>query len=200
MSHRAAGPPSEANAGAPRREGRPVRRELLSALLLGALMPQRGFAQGALARPPALTLVEPGRIDSAPLFNGTYVDLDNRAARLARPAGRGLIANFWARWCGPCKVEIPELAALHARRTGVDVLGINIEADPAPVRDFARAYEIDYPVLLAREPLAMMRALGNQRAGLPFTVVLDRRGSVVALRLGVLAGEQLEAATRLALA
>jgi thiol-disulfide isomerase/thioredoxin len=32
--------------------------------------------------------------------------------------GRPMVVNFWARWCGPCKVEIPELVALHARKAG----------------------------------------------------------------------------------
>jgi hypothetical protein len=65
------------------------------------------------------------------------------------------------------------------------------------VRDFARAYDINYPVLLARGGgLDLMRALGNAKAGLPFTLALDRRGAVVASRLGLLSREQLAAAAR----
>jgi thiol-disulfide isomerase/thioredoxin len=170
------------------------RREWLAAAVLANLLPHARAQAAAVA---GLTLVSPGSLPSEALFTAAYVDLDGRPARLER-AARPLVVNFWARWCAPCRVEIPELAALHARRSGVDVLGLNIESDPAPVRDFARAYEITYPVLLTREGgLDLMRTLGNAKAGLPFTLWLDRQGRIVALRLGVLVREQLDAALRL---
>lgn len=168
-------------------------RVVLPALLLALAGPVP--AQAPPRDASGLTLIEPGLIDSTALFETPLVDLDNRPAPFAAWRGRPLIVNFWARWCGPCRVEIPELVALQQRRTGVEVIGLNIENDPAPVRDFARAYEVNYPVLLTREAgIPLMRALGNSKAGLPFTVVLDRRGAVVASRLGMLTREQLDAA------
>lgn len=160
-----------------------------------------GAVRGVEPRSPAtLSTVAPGRIASDPLFAAALVDLDNRAAPLAPRSGRPMIVNFWARWCGPCRAEIPELVALHARGAGVDIVGINIEHELEPVREFARAYEINYPVRVARDgALDLMRALGNPQAGLPFTLVLDRRGAVVALRLGVLTREHLDAAVQAAL-
>lgn len=163
------------------------RRACLLALLAAA---------GAVrARPVLDTDVRPG----AALLGAALHDLDHAPARL--PQGQPLLVNFWARWCGPCKVEIPELVALHARRTGVAVIGIAVEDQGPAVRDFARAYDIDYPVLLARggSGLDLMRALGNTGAGLPFTVALDRRGRIVARRLGLATREQLEQAVQLAL-
>ena len=135
----------------------------------------------------------------APLFAAALHGLDHAPAQL--PAGRPLIVNFWARWCGPCKVEIPELVALNARRSGVHIVGIAVENEGAPVRDFARAYDIDYTVLLARDGagLELMRAIGNPTAGLPFTVAVDRRGRIVARRLGAITRDQLNSAVRLAL-
>jgi thiol-disulfide isomerase/thioredoxin len=171
------------------------RRALLATLaLLGA-----GAAR-AQSQPPGkgdLQWVEPGRVPSAPLFAAALVDLDHRPASVPR-TGRPMLVNFWARWCGPCKVEIPELQALHARKAGVDVLGIALENQGSAVRDFARAYEMDYPLLLARDGagLDLMRALGNPTAGLPFTLVLDRQGQVQALRLGLLTRAQLDAAVQ----
>ena len=134
-----------------------------------------------------------------PLFAARLHDLDHAVARL--PTGRPLIVNFWARWCGPCKVEIPELVALNARKTRVTIVGVAIEDQGAPVRDFARAYDMDYTLLLARDGsgLDLMRALGNTGAGLPFTVAVDRRGRMVARRLGAITREQLEQAVQLAL-
>lgn len=197
---------------APATPRRAARRRCLRATALG-LAGAAGFAgvpglpDLARAQPSAkqterqgLILHETGAIDGRPLFKLPLVDLDNRPASGALRAGRPMIVNFWARWCAPCRVEIPELIALHRRRTGVDVIGLNIENDPAPVRDFAKAYEIDYPVYVAREgALELMRALGNPTAGLPFTVALDRSGAVVARRLGVLRSEHLDAAVERAL-
>lgn len=174
---------------------RRLRRRLVVASALLA-------AGAARAQPAAgaLQLVEPGRIAAEPLFAAALADLDHRPARVPR-RGRPLVVNFWARWCGPCKVEIPELVALHARERGVDVIGIALEDQGAAVRDFARAYEMDYPLLLAREGsgLDLMRALGNPKAGLPFTLALDGQGAIVALRLGVLTRAQLDAAVARAL-
>lgn len=119
---------------------------------------------------------------------------------LANRQGQPMVVNFWARWCPPCRVEIPELVALQSRKTGVAVIGINIETDPAPVRDFAYAYDINYPVLLTRAAgLDLMRTLGNSKVGLPFTVVLNRQGDIVARHTGAVTKAQLDAAVALAL-
>lgn len=146
-----------------------------------------------------LILDPQGRTNLEPLLQAPLWDLDNRPARIQPRAGRPLVVNFWARWCGPCRVEIPELVALVDRKEGVDVVGINLEKDPLPVRDFAKAYEINYPTYQAREGgLDLMRTLGNVNAGLPYTVVLGKRGQLVASRIGVLKREHLEAALKFA--
>lgn len=176
---------------------RALLRALPATLLAGA--PALAWAQSTAPTRGELVLDEPGRIPGTPLFAAALTDLGHRAASPAR--GRPLIVNFWARWCGPCKVEIPELVALHARQSGVDVIGIALENEGTAVRDFAKAYDMDYALLLARDGsgLDLMRALGNPQAGLPFTVAIDRQGAVVARRLGVLTRAQLDAAVQRAL-
>jgi thiol-disulfide isomerase/thioredoxin len=101
--------------------------------------------------------------------------------------GRPLVINFWARWCGPCRQEIPDLISERARlkAQGLEVIGVAIEDKPDAVREFAKAYDMDYPVLLAKDQgIPLMQALGNAQAGLPYTLVLDRQGRVVATKLG----------------
>jgi len=143
-----------------------------------------------------------GAISSAPLFAATLFDLDNKSVAFAAYKGKPLIVNFWARWCAPCRVEIPELVDLQIRHKarGIEVIGVNLESDAPPVRDFAKAYDINYPVLLTRDKgIALLQALGNGKAGLPYTVVINRKGEVVASKLGAMNRAELEAASETAL-
>jgi peroxiredoxin len=154
----------------------------------------------ALCLTPFTVLAEPP--SSAPLFAATLTDLQDKPAELARYRGRPLVVNFWARWCGPCREEIPQLVSERARLKdrGLEVVGIAIEDNTDSVRDFAKAYEMDYPVLLARDQgIALMQALGNPRAGLPYTLVLDRNGKVVASKLGPMNKDEMAASFAAAL-
>ena len=134
---------------------------------------------------------------SAPLFAATLQDLDDKPAALANWKGKPLVVNFWARWCGPCRAEIPELIKARAKykARGVEVLGLGLEDKAEAVREFAKAYEMDYPVLLAKEQgIALMQALGNAKAGLPFTLAVDRRGNIVYKKLGGMSAADVDAA------
>lgn len=130
-------------------------------------------------------------------FNTTLTDLDGKPVSLEIYRGKPLMVNFWARWCGPCRTEIPELNKISQQyeKQGLIVLGIAIEDQVDSVRDFAKAYEMRYPVLLAKEKgIPLMEALGNKRAGLPFTILIDRDGNITRQKLGVLNPAQLQTA------
>lgn len=140
--------------------------------------------------------------DSGSLFAVTLTGLDEQPVAVAQWKGKPLIVNFWARWCGPCRTEIPELIKLRQeyRTKGLEVIGIGIEDKVEPVRDFAKAYEMDYPVLIGKDKgLELMRALGNTKMGLPFTVAIDRSGKVVVVKMGGIKGEELVVAAEAAL-
>lgn len=138
---------------------------------------------------------------SAPLFAATLNDLDDKPVALERYRGKPLIVNFWARWCGPCRVEIPELIAIRRANKGkLEVLGIGIEDKADAAKEFAKAYEMDYPVFVARDKgIPLMQALGNTKGGLPFTIVIDRNGQVVQKKMGIMKKADLDAAAELAL-
>lgn len=132
----------------------------------------------------------------------TFFDLDDKPVDFSSYRGKPMIVNFWARWCGPCRVEIPELVEIQTKykARGLEVVGLNIESSAAPVRDFSKAYDINYTVLMTRDKgLDLMRALGNTKAGLPFTVVVNRGGEIVKTRLGAMNKVELESASAAAL-
>lgn len=143
---------------------------------------------GAVLLPHPAAATEPVTANDA-LFATPLYDLNDQPITLARFRGRPLVINFWARWCDPCRREIPDLIGERARLRGqgLEIVGVAIEDNPAAVKEFAKANGIDYPVLLKKsEALALMQALGNASAGLPYTLVLDRRGHILTHRLGAM--------------
>ncbi len=126
----------------------------------------------------------------APAFAATFKTLDGKPATLAEWKGKVVVLNFWATWCPPCLAEIPTLEAgrkKYASR-GVAFIGAAVEDSADLVRDFAKEHNISYPLVMAGSGngITLLQALGNEVAGLPFTMVLDREGNVVAVKLGIL--------------
>lgn len=142
--------------------------------------------------------------DSAAFFSASLTGLDGQPVAMERFRGRPLVVNFWARWCGPCRDEIPELVKLRAEQAadGIEVIGIAIEEldKIGAVRDFAKAYDMSYPVVIAaKDGIPLMKALGNPQAGMPFTVYIGRDGKAVGSKMGLVRRADLEASAQLLL-
>ncbi len=136
------------------------------------------------------------------LFASKLSSSDDKPVALEAYRGKPLIVNFWARWCAPCRVKIPELIKAQDKyaKRGLVVIGIGLEDKPESVRDFMKAYEMSYTVLLAKAGgIELMQALGNTRAGLPFTVAIGPKGNIVASKLGAMNRADLDAAAEAAL-
>ena len=103
------------------------------------------------------------------------------------------VVNFWATWCEPCREEIPALQRVQAKfaESGLETIGISIDhADK--VQQFSRNMAITYPLLLGdASVIDLARALGNRAGGLPFTLVIDAQGKLLASKLGGITEAQL---------
>ena len=94
----------------------------------------------------ALTGVGPD-LGRSPTY--AFVALDGTEIRSEELVGRVVVLNFWATWCGPCKLEMPSLQSLHEDRAsdGVVVLGLSTDVGRAStVTDFLSERDITYPV------------------------------------------------------
>jgi thiol-disulfide isomerase/thioredoxin len=107
--------------------------------------------------------------------------ISGQAKTVADYAGKVLILDLWATWCGPCRQEIPHLIEManNYRDQGVEVLGLTTEdpeSDLEQVRNFARQFQINYEIGFADGAVAgeLMRG----RNGIPQTLIIGRDGMV----------------------
>ena len=125
-------------------------------------------------------------------------DLDGREQPLAQWRGKVLVVNFWATWCAPCREEMPHFIAAQARDgpKGLQFVGIAVD-HVDKVRDFVREIGVNYPTLIGGfGAIELSKALGNELQALPFTIVLDRAGSIAHTQLGPLPVTRLDALLR----
>jgi cytochrome c biogenesis protein CcmG/thiol:disulfide interchange protein DsbE len=134
---------------------------------------------------------------SAPEFS--LESLDGKTVRLADYRGKGVLLNFWATWCQPCKIEMPWFEELQREygTQGLQVVGIAM--DDAPKEDitkFAKEMGVNYPILLGKE------SVGDAYGGvqfLPSTFFIDRDGKVVDRIFGLRSRSEIEDDIKLAL-
>ena len=85
-------------------------------------------------------------------------DLEGNVVRLSDYAGKTVLINFWATWCGPCKIELPDLVEIQKEFADKNfvVLGISLDrTGPAPVRRFVERVGLNYPVLMGNQDVVI---------------------------------------------
>src|SRR3989344_2014659 len=121
-------------------------------------------------------------------------DLTGKSRSLSEWRGQVLVLNFWATWCPPCREEIPLFIDLQKRhgRDGLQFLGVAIDR-PEDVVSYVAEIGMNYPTLVADDnAMELMRSYGNRMGSLPYSVIIDRDGQVVARKLGAFRGQELE--------
>jgi|SRR6516164_2505374 peroxiredoxin len=113
----------------------------------------------------------------------TVKDIDGRKLTLSDYKGKVVLLNFWATWCAPCRTEIPHFVEMQNRfgLNGFQVIGISMDDDAKPVREFAQQFGLNYPVAVGDDKLA--ESYGGV-LGLPISFIIDREGRIYAKRIG----------------
>ena len=114
------------------------------------------------------------------------IEGETTSLRAALTPGRQTVVNLWATWCGPCRVEMPELEALRPRlaANGVDIVGLNVDADPeADVAGYAEEIGVGYPILVAG-PEALEQIYAGDEVTVPLSFIVDGEGVVTELLPG----------------
>lgn len=121
-------------------------------------------------------------------------DLQGVEQALEQWRGKVMIVNYWATWCPPCIKEIPEFSTVSRRYADQPVQFVGISIDDADkVQEFRDQHNVPYPLLIAtHNALKLTAELGNTAQALPFTLIIDREGTIRHAKLGTLNASELE--------
>jgi peroxiredoxin len=125
--------------------------------------------------------------------------LDGSTMRLSDLRGKAVLLNFWATWCGPCKIEMPWFVDLQNqyRAQGLQIVGVAMDdASKADIAKFAKDMGVNYPILIGKE------AVGDQYGGvpaLPETFLIGRDGKIVDKIIGLRGKSEIEDSIKKAL-
>lgn len=161
----------------------------------GRIVPALAFAAtilllGCMKNPPAATqesadsAIKPeAQRKAAPDF--TLKDVNGAPVKLADYKGKVVLLNFWATWCGPCKLEIPWFMEFEQKYKDRDfaVLGVSFDDDGwKSVKPYLTEHKINYRVMIGSEELGQL--YGNVDA-LPTSFIIDRQGRIAARHEGL---------------
>ncbi len=110
--------------------------------------------------------------------------LDGKNLKLSDLRGKAVLLNFWATYCGPCKIEMPWFVELQKEYgpQGFQIVGVaNDDASTADIAKFAKEMGINYPILIGKDSVSDSYKVSV----LPTTFFLDRDGKLIAREFGL---------------
>jgi thiol-disulfide isomerase/thioredoxin len=189
--------PSEVASGAlappPTARGNRNPLALFAVAVIAAAMLYFGFHAARRSGPT------PVATKSSPAPDFTLESLDGKSMRLSDLRGKAVLLNFWATWCGPCKIETPWLVELQNQygAQGLQVIGVAMDdSGKDDIAKFAKDMGVNYPVLLGKE--AVGDAYGGVPA-LPESFFIGRDGKIVDKIIGLKGRSEIEDSIKRAL-
>ncbi|MEV6053071.1 TlpA disulfide reductase family protein [Streptomyces sp. NPDC052107] len=168
---------------------------LAALLALAACTPQQDKDTSVDSLPTRIPATDR---QAAPDLSGAA--LDGGRVRLSDYRGKVVVLNVWASWCGPCRAEAPELSQgqRHLAAKGIQVLGVDTDADRSHGRAFASDHRLSYPNLYDADSRQLVHRLPGKYLGraLPYTLFIDRHGRIAAQALSRLTEADVRALTR----
>ena len=126
----------------------------------------------------------------APEF--TLKDSDGKQVKLSDYRGKVVLLDFWATWCGPCRIEIPWFIEMQRKNKdkGFEVLGVAMDDEGwEAVKPFLQELSVNYRIVMGNDATA--QAYGGVDA-LPTTFLIDREGKIAAIHVGLASKKDFE--------
>jgi cytochrome c biogenesis protein CcmG/thiol:disulfide interchange protein DsbE len=119
-------------------------------------------------------------------MNFTLKNVDGKEVKLASLKGKVVLLDFWATWCGPCKIEIPWFIEFQNKygKDGLQVVGVSVDDTQAKLKPYVTQMKMNYLVLQGLDHDDIQDAYGPL-FGIPVTVVISRDGKVCAKHMGL---------------
>jgi cytochrome c biogenesis protein CcmG, thiol:disulfide interchange protein DsbE len=176
-----------------------VRGAKLASLVCAAMLCMLAMAHPLVARPqsqgqPLNQTPQPVEQDDRPVIRlirdpepapaFAVKGLDGQTVSLESARGKVVLLSFWATWCGPCRMEVPDLVELQNKyKDRLQVIGLVVDdPDEQAVRAFVKTYAVTYPVAMATDE---MRYQFGGVPALPTCFIIDAQGRVVQKHIGL---------------
>lgn len=135
-------------------------------------------------------------VQPSPAPSWTLKDVDGKLVSSDQFKGKVIVVDFWATWCGPCRVEIPGYIELQ-KKYGDDlaIVGVSVDAPPSgarKVKDFVAKNGINYTVVMSNDEV--LEAFGGAEgiSAIPTTFIIDREGKIRDRKVGAEHTEEFE--------
>ena len=123
--------------------------------------------------------------DRKPAPDFTLKDANGQTAKLSDYKGKVILLDFWATWCGPCKIEIPWFIEFEQayKDKGFSVVGVSMDEEGwSVVKPYIQDRKVNYRILLGTEQVGQ---LYGGLDSLPTTYLIDRSGRIASVHIGL---------------